>query len=225
MAPSAGSSASPSEPRHTATEDRKRLDAAGRLSCFFPRAFRSPKGPTEVSFQPPSSPPRGSTRPSARSAQPYAPGTRAEMACSCGSQPGAYSSARLGVLMRSVASFIRRRPVEHHNALCKPEVTYLSELHQTRVTRSSVGEQLGTEQDPPWPRSRSQARADRGLRTHHKLTTRPSRGGHWSTETACSGHGASRTRTGDLLGAILGRCGLQGKQWDGLAILKPSWSR
>jgi hypothetical protein len=46
------------------------------------------------------------------------------------------------------------------------------------------------------------ARGRVSTRTHHKLTTRPSQGGPRTEESACLSHGASRTRTGDLLGAM-----------------------
>jgi hypothetical protein len=54
---------------------------------------------------------------------------------------------------------------------------------------------------------------DRVLTTNSPQGPLP--GGPWTTETGCSSHGASRTRTGDLLGAIAAQRGLRGNQWDG----------
>jgi hypothetical protein len=42
----------------------------------------------------------------------------------------------------------------------------------------------------------------RSASTRHKHTTRPWRRRPWTAKMACTSHGASRTRTGDLLGAI-----------------------
>jgi hypothetical protein len=89
-----------------------------------------------------------------------------------------------------------------------PSPTQLCAL--TRRSRSRTSPQIALRGSPLV--ARHAGIRSRTARTHHKLTTRPSRGVRCKRETACSSHGASRTRTGDLLGAIGARRGLRGSE-------------
>jgi hypothetical protein len=124
----------------------------------------------------------------------------------------ARSSPPFTICLRWASGSSNRCRSQRRSQLVRPSMAL-----EGRTTHSSLTQPCAPTRPPPLTRPSPQIAPGGRLlqlsvresavvaRTHHKLTTKPSRGGRWRRATACSSHGASRTRTGDLLGAMQGR--------------------